>query len=211
MKEAAAVRRFILHALSGILLFALFGCARYEYEVVRPPDLAGHIGSKAWVALRRGDVEYRAISSDNRLVMRLYNRGEVQVKLLGADSAVVDPRGESRPLLGATIPPGSYVTRIFPPPRPTVQRTGPGIGFGVGAGYAGAQRVRGSRYRYHRHPHHFHSGFSSFERRYDTVYDPNDRTHFDWPGETSVRFLFTLEREVGELIRHEFLIRRTKM
>src|SRR5438045_2466345 len=94
-------RRFILLFVSG--------CAHYEYDVVEPPDLAGGVGSKSWVALRRADA------------------------------------------------------------------------------------------------------FDEFGPRYYSIYDPNDRTYFDWGGESTMRFLFTFEREGGERIRHEFVIRRRKV
>jgi len=125
---------FLLHPSAFILLF-LTGCVHYEYDVVEPPELAGHVGTKAWLALSRGDFEYRMVTSDNRLVVHLYNRGERAAKLLGADSFAVDPRGESHPLQSATIPPGAYVARIFPPPRPELSYTGPTVGVGVGAAY----------------------------------------------------------------------------
>ena len=187
------------------------GCARYEYDVVEPPDLAGHVGEKSWVALRRSDdLEYRLRSADDRLVMRVFNRGGRPVKLLGADSVIVDSRGESHPMLGATVPPGSYVQRVFPPPLPRVRRYGPSFGFGVGV--MGAQRVRHRGHRYHPHRHPFHSaGFHDFEPRYYTVYDPNDPTFFGWPGGASARFIFAFQRDGEEMIRHEFLIRRVKM
>jgi hypothetical protein len=193
-------------ATAFILVF-LAGCARYEYDIVEPPDLAGHVGTKSWTSLRRDELEYRLRTADNRLVVQIYNRGEAPVKLLGDDSAAVDPRGESHPLRSATIPPGSYAKRIFPPPRPEVERYGPSIGIGVGAGFG---HVRGR-------PRHFHRAAldpgiaGPVEPRYFAVYDPNDRTYFDWPGEGSVRFLFAYERENGERFRHEFLIRRRKM
>ena len=202
-------RRFILHPSAFILLSLLPGCARYEYDVVQPADLAGHVGEKSWVALRRSnDLEYCLRAADNRLVMHIYNRGGQPVKLLGADSAAVDSRGESHPLQSAIIPPGSYAKRVFPPPPPRVQRYGPSFGFGIG--YAGAARVRGRHNRHH--PHRFHSAAAhDFEPRYYSVYDPNDRTFFNWPGESAVRFLFAYQAEGDEVFRHEFLIRRRKM
>ena len=207
--------RVILHPSALILpaLLLVSGCARYEYDVVEPADLAGHVGEESWVALRRSnDLEYRLRAYDNRLVMLIYNRGDRPVKLLGADSAAVDPRGESHPLHSATIPPGSYAKRIFPPPPLRVQRYGPSFGFGVGV--MGASRVRaGPRGRAFRHQHHpYHATrFHDLEPRYYTVYDPNDRTMFAWPGESAVRFLFAYEPDGGEPFRHEFLIRRRKM
>ena len=219
---AMPLRRFLLHPSAFILVF-LSGCAHCEYDVVQPPDLAGHVGETSWVALRRdNDLEYRLRSAEDRLVMRVYNRGERPVKLLGEDSAAVDPRGESHPLQSATIPPGAFVTRIFPPPLPRARRYGPSFGFGVGAGYVGrtryragavrAGRGRANAYRPHRHRHAFHSaGFHDFEPRYYTVYDPNDRTYFAWPGETAVRFIFAFQPDGGDVFRQEFLIRRRRM
>jgi hypothetical protein len=205
-----------------LLLALLAGCAHYEYDVVQPPELAGHVGDNAWVVLRRGgDVEYRLRSSDGYLVMLVYNRGESPVKLLGTDSFAVDPRGESHPMPSGTIPPGSYVKRIFPPPRPRVEPYGPRFSFGVG--YFHAQRVGGARaaparppparyYRPYPYPYGFYDGFDDFEPRYYTVYDTNDRTYFDWPGGTSVRFLFAFAREGQEgVVRQEMLVRRVKM
>jgi hypothetical protein len=198
---------FILQPSACILLFLLTGCAHYEYDVVQPPDLAGHVPERAWVSLRRGELDYRLRSYDNRLVMRVYNRGERAVKLLGTDSAAVDPRGESHPLQSATIPPGSFVSRIFPPPRPRVERYGPTFGIGVGASYGAAHGPHGYRYR----DPFYSGGFDDFGPRYYSVYDPNDRSYFNWPGESSVRFLFVFQPGNGDPLRHEFVIRRRKM
>ena len=209
---------------SAFIFCLLAGCARYEYDVVEPAELAGHVGGRSWVALRRGDIEYRMRSYDDRLVMHIYNRGDAPVKLLGADSAAVDPRGESHPLQSATIPPGSFIKRIFPPPPPRVRPYGPTFGVGVGVAY-GARRGHALPGRPHRgfgrypfarrhRPYYrggFYDPFDDFGPRYYSIYDPTDRTHFRWPGGTSVRFLFTYEREGGERFRHEFLIRRTRV
>jgi len=207
---------FILHPSAFILLF-LSGCAHYEYDVVQPPELAVHVGEGSWVALRRtGDVEYRLRSYDNFLVMLIYNGGQTPVKLLGADSSAVDARGESHPMPSATIPPGSYVKRIFPPPRPRVEPYGPSFSFGVG--YVHLQHVHAAPPHAppaHSHPYHYPyygQGFYDTQPRYYTVYDANDRTFFDWPGGTGVRFTFALAREGQEgVMRQELLVRRVKM
>jgi hypothetical protein len=204
-------------------LFLFSGCAHYEYDVVQPPELAGHVGEGSWVALRRtGDIEYRLRSYDNFLVMLICNGGQTPVKLLGADSSAVDSRGESHPMPSATIPPGSYVKRIFPPPRPRVEPYGPSFSFGVG--YVHAERVVSAvatpahappvrhSYPYPYHYPFYGHGFYDSEPRYYTVYDANDRTYFDWPGGTSVRFTFALAREGQEgVMRQELLVRRVKM
>jgi hypothetical protein len=219
VKSVCLRRPFIFHPSSLILslLCLLAGCAHYEYEVVQPPELAGHVGDDAWVALRRGGgIDYRLRSYDNYLVMLVYNDGDTPVKLLGTDSFAVDPHGESHPMPSSTIPPGSYVKRIFPPPRPRVDPYGPSWSFGVG--YVHAQHVSAATSHPPHHsawyPYPYHYGYANhyYEPRYYTVYDVNDRTYFNWPGGTSVRFLFAFAREGQEgVIRQELLVRRVKM
>jgi hypothetical protein len=191
---------------AALLAAAAGGCARYEYDLVRPQELAQHVGTKQWVVLRRDELEYRLRTSDNRLVALVYNRGGRAVKLSGADSAAVDPRGESHPLQGRTLPPDSYVKLILPPPRPEVRSYGPTFGFGVGVGYS----------RRFGRPYRDGLGYGSVlyddvEPRYYTVYDPNDRSYYDWPGESDLRLLLAFERDGAEGFRHEFVFRRRKM
>ena len=61
------------------LVLLLTGCARYEYDIVEPPAWASHVGEKSGVSLR-DDIEYRLVSSDDRLVMHIYNRGAAVVR-----------------------------------------------------------------------------------------------------------------------------------
>jgi hypothetical protein len=186
--------------LAFTTLLLLSGCAHYEYDIVEPKEFARHVGGKSWVSVRRDELEYRLRSYDSRLVMLIYNRGDKPMKLLGADSAAVDPRGESHPLQSATILPGTYVKRIFPPPPRVVERSGPR--FGVGAGVAsgpGGFRDRGDP---------LYRGYDDFGPQYYAVYD---RTSFEWPGQTTVRLLLTYQREAGETFRHDWVLRRRKM
>lgn len=192
--------------LSALVLTVAGGCVHYEYDVVQPPDLARHVGTRQWESFRVDALEYRLRTSDDRLVMLVYNRGERTVKLSGPDSAAVDPRGESHPLQSRTIPRDSYVKLILPPPPPQVRSYGPTFGFGVGMGYT----------RRFGRPYGDGLGFGSgmyddFEPRYYSVYDPNDRTYFNWPGDSDLRLLLTFQAEGGEGFRHEFVLRRRKM
>jgi hypothetical protein len=195
-------------SLSLLLLALAGGCARYEYDLVRPPELARHVGAKGWEAVPLDPLEYRLRTSNNRLVMLVYNRGERMVRLSEADSAAVDPRGESHPILGRTIVPGSYVKLIFPPPQPTV-RSGPSLGLGVGGGYS---HMYGVPYRDglgFGGP--YYGPYDDLSPRYYSVYDPNNRTYFGWPGETEVRISLAFEVEGAERFRHEFAFRRRKV
>ena len=193
--------------LSPLLAALLGGCAHYEYDLVQPQELARHVSAKEWTAFRLDELEYRLRTSDNHLVMHVHNLGDRPVKLSGPDSVAVDPHGESHPLRGETILPGTHVVRIFPPPPPQVRPYGSTFGFGVGMAsgpYPGG---------------HYHDGFGwgahyydDVAPRYYSVYDPNDRTYFEWEGETPVRLLFAYQREgAGDGFRHEFVFRRRKM
>src|SRR5687767_8404246 len=112
------------------------GCARYEYDIVKPPELAQHVGSKSPVRFPLGDLEYALQASDNHLVMLITNRANEPVKLLGGDSYAIDPKGESHPLTDRVIPPGSHAKLILPPPPQQVRETGPRFGIGLGVGIA---------------------------------------------------------------------------
>ena len=192
--------------LSSVLLVLATGCVHYEYDLLQPPELARHVGTAHWETFRRDELEYRLRTSDERLVALVYNRGGRTVKLSGADSAAVDSRGESHPLQVRTVPPDSYVKLIFPPPPPQVRPYGPTFGFGVGMGYV---RHLGSRYR---DGLGFGSGmYDDLEPRYYTVYDPNDRTYFEWPGNTYLRLLLTFVRDGGETFHHDFVFHRRRM
>src|SRR6266498_3521198 len=74
-----------------LLLMLLPSCARYEYNLTQPPDLASHIGSQTDHVLSRNPLEYRFRSVDNRLVMRIFNRVDQPIQLLGDRSTVVSP------------------------------------------------------------------------------------------------------------------------
>jgi hypothetical protein len=192
--------------LSSILVALSGGCVHYEYDVLQPPELARHVGTKEWSTFRLDELEYHLRTSDDRLVVLIYNRGERNVKLSGPDSAAIDPTGESHPLQSRTIPRDSYVKLIFPPPLPQVHSSGTTFGMGVGVGYS----------RYYGGPYRDGFGYGTgmyddLEPRYYSVYDPNDRTYFNWPGNSNLRLLLAYQREGADGFRHEFLLRRRKM
>src|SRR5215207_3085901 len=114
-----------------LLLFGAFvttGCARYEYTLTQPPDLARHIGAQSDQVVDVDPLQYRLRTVDNRLVVRIYNQTDEPIELLGDKSFVVDPDGQSRPLRGQTIAPHAFMKLIFPPIRPRVYDPGPTFG-----------------------------------------------------------------------------------
>jgi hypothetical protein len=121
------MRTIILIALSG--LFA--GCARHEFDLLEPPELAQRIGREMPAVIERAPLVYRLQSAEGRLVMTIRNPTDQPVVLLGERSYVVDPEGQSRPLPTQAIAPASYIKLIFPPLRDPRAAPRFGIGFGV--------------------------------------------------------------------------------
>lgn len=183
-----------------LTMIGLSGCAHYEYDITRPPELSGHVGSQTDLVVQQAPLEYRMRSVDNRLVLRIFNPTDTALTLLGQRSSVVDPTGQSHPLSTQTISPQSFVKVILPPMRPHLKRTGPSIGIGVGT-------MIGSSHR-----HRYYHGYNDYydEPQYFAVYDEDNALYWDWNGETSVRL--TLVYQQGDkTFEHEFVIARRKM
>ena len=154
---------------------------RYEYDVVEPPDLAQHVGTKQFVdaagraAAIRGDHVVRPAGADDS------QRVRSALKLLGEDSYAVDPRGESHPLPTRTIAPGTATKLIFPPVRPTFRQSGPtfGVGVGVYGSSYGRRGYYGGRYGYAYDP--FYDDYPRYYRLED-----DGTLYWDWPGNGTV-------------------------
>jgi hypothetical protein len=192
---------------SFLLILAASGCAKYEFDVTQPPDLVRHIGEKSAETFNRDPLVYRMQAKDGRLVMLIQNPTSHPITLLGSESTVVDPDGQSHPLMGQTIASGSYIKLILPPMRPRIRETGPSFGVGVGVG------ISSGHYR-HRHFHGgypYHYDYPYHHRpQYAVVYDDVTNLYWDWEGETQVRLTLAYAR--GEdFFRHNFTFKRVKM
>jgi hypothetical protein len=187
----------------GLLLTGcvwLVGCARYEYDVVRPVELSQHVGTKEDVVLQRDPLEYRLRTVENRLVMRIYNHTDDPMTLVGPRSSVVDPGGQSHPLPMLTLAPRSFIKLIFPPQPAVIQSTSPTFGIGIGGSFGDARR-RG-------YPYDPEYGLADGPR-YFTVYD-DGQLYWDWDGEGDIRLNLVFERN-GKFFEHEFVIARRKV
>ncbi|HSV14356.1 MAG TPA: hypothetical protein VLI90_08860 [Tepidisphaeraceae bacterium] len=173
------------------ILLLLVGCAHYEFALVRPSDLARHIGDNAEGRFTLDPLEYRMQSVEGRLVILPFNPTSDTIQLLGHLSSVVDPGGQSHPLQDQTIAPRSFVKLILPPLRPQVAPSGPtiGIGFGV-VGDRSSSRVD--------------------EPRYLDVYYANDPIYWEWEGESDVRLTLVYHRGERQFT-HEFTFHRKRM
>lgn len=200
-------RVFGLSLLAGLLSAPTGGCARYEYDIVEPPDVAQHVGRKTPVVVpMEPEVRYEALTASGRLVLFVINMSDQPLKLLGEDSYAVDPRGESHPLPTRTIAPGSSTKLIFPPVRPTFRRSGPSFGVGLGVGLGSARRLGyygAGRYGYFGDPF-----YDDFPRYYQLADDGT--TYWSWSGagtEVTVRLVY---QRGDERFHHEFTFRRVK-
>jgi hypothetical protein len=197
-----------------LVTFALFttgGCARYEYDLTNPPDLARHIGTRSDEVVRVDPLEYRLRTYENRLVMSVFNPTPDPITLLGDRSYVVDPAGQSHPLRSQTIAPDTFVRLILPPMRPGYYQSSPGIGIGFGVGYS--RFYGGHRYGYRRFG--YGGGYYDpylYEPRYFTYYDESDSTYWTWEGQTPVRLHLVYQRPGGkEPFTDDFTFQRKKM
>src|SRR5678816_1269839 len=62
------IRRATPLLLSALLLAVTGGCAHYEYDVVQPPELARHVGTKQWTSFQRDALEATHIGQSARNV-----------------------------------------------------------------------------------------------------------------------------------------------
>jgi hypothetical protein len=189
-----------MRLLLALLLLVLVGCEKYEFDVVRPEELAAHVPEKG-VVLDRPPIKYEMWTVENRLVIHVVNETDQPIDLVGEQSFLVDPYGQSRPMRGQGIGPRSFARLVLPPLGP-VYRAGPTWGFGVGVGYSD----------WHGHHHHGFGGFGYDwvdGPAYLTVVDDGTGYFWEWRGETSVRLKLTFRRE-KELFAHDWLIQRVK-
>jgi hypothetical protein len=186
-----------------LLLLLSAGCAKFEFDVVEPADLAIHVGRDQDANIKRDELEYRMRSVEGRLAMHIVNPTDDPIELLGQESFAVDPRGQSHPFRSQSIAPHSYIRVILPPLRP-YYRTGPSFGIGIGVS---ASRYHGRHFR--GSYGHFHDPFFDHPT-YMTYYDDTDNLFWTWEGETDARIRLTYRRG-REVFHHNFLFRRKKV
>jgi hypothetical protein len=183
------------------------GCTHYEFDVIRPPELKRHIGPSTDEALERGPLVYRLTSYENRLVMRVYNTTDDPIELLGAQSVVVDPSGQSHPMPRQTIAPHSFIKMIFPPIRQEIYPTGPSIGFGISSQVGRGYDPFGHYRRLYFDPYYDDPYLN--EPAYLVSYDEGNY-YWEWDGETEIRLM--LVYQAGEkTLRDDFVFRRVKV
>ena len=184
-----------------IALATLVGCARYEFDLQRPTELAQHIGDKTPTSIELAPIRYQLQSAEGRLVMMIHNTDGQPITLRGDQSYVVAPSGQSHPLRTQTIAPGSYIKLILPPFRPRSDREGPVIGFGFGTVIGSANE-----------PSPMPAGIGKTLTA--PVYlriDESDATYWEWEGQTEATISLKYDGPDGKTLTHAFTFKRVKV
>lgn len=181
-----------------LLAAALTGCARYEYVLLEPADVAQPLPDGGKLDVPIEPLEYHFADLGERLYVRVRNPTDDTLAIAGDRSFVVDPRGESRRLGEGIIAPHSFIEFALPPAT-RVYRAYPAVGFGVGFGFS--RGYRRGYYPYGPYP-------------YDPFYGPPYRYGPDqvykWAWQTGEVRLHLSYLRGDQRIDHEFLILRRR-
>ena len=186
------------HATVLLAVCLLCGCTPYEFDLVEPPDLATHIrrSNAQQVAFSRDHLDYRLRAVEGRLVMWISNPADDHVQLLGEESYVVDPDGQSHPARGQSIAPHSFIKLILPP-MGHVYGAGPAFSFGLEVTYNG--------------PNAPERGDAAYGGpQYCNQYESADAVFWTWDGESSIRMRLSFLRR-DERFHDDLVFRRVKV
>jgi hypothetical protein len=129
-------------------------------------------------------------SAEGRLVIEIFNPTSDTILLLGRQSSVADPAGQSHPLADQTIAPGSFVKLILPPMRPQATPTGPSIGVGFSTGGSQADWDN-----------------NNWPRSVDAA-NADSTLYWDWDDEGDARLTLVFRRGNDQQFQHEFTFHR---
>jgi hypothetical protein len=182
--------KFSILSLLAVLITAS-GCRSFEYRFIAPAGNAGVVAGQP-VPLHYDLLDYELQRRHGRLAMKILNPTKERIVLNGEKSYVIDPKGESHPLVGSAIGPGSYLDILFPPKTATGQVIG-----GTG-GWAWAPGYRG--------------GFAGSEPLY---YGPPVTTYqiwtaYDWNWQTGTARIRLSYEQDGKTYEHNFEIVRER-
>lgn len=177
------------YILPAVLLLALLsGCARYDFQILKPDRLSQRI-TQIQTRVNTPHMVYDMVAKENRLVVQIFNQGDTPVQLLGARSFVVDPKGASHPLPSQTLAPKSYAKLILPPLRPRFEQN-PQFQLGVGTIISDAG--------------------STSTPLYMDRYEDADNRYWDWDGQGPIRLGLTYQLSGGEIVTDEFTIMKVE-
>ena len=179
-----------LLSFAAVLMLAS-GCRSFDYRVVEPAGNAGMVEGQP-VSVHYEPLDYELRRLHGRLAMKIWNRTKERIILKGEKSYVIDPKGESHPLVGSALGPGSYLNLLFPPKAATVQITGGTGGWAWAPGYRGG--FVGSEPVFYAPP--------------VTTYE--FQTAYDWKWETGIARIRLSYEQGGKTYEHNFEIVRER-
>jgi hypothetical protein len=188
--------RIVNLLIAGFCLPLFVGCAHYEYDIVSPPEIAQHIGTKADTNVSLAPLHYVMRAYDNYLVMQVYNQATAPIRLLGDRSFAIDQNSQSHTLRSQTIAPNSFIKLIFPPIPPDTSIYGPAVGYGWGYDY-------GWGYGWY---DPFWFGAYNYAPAY-AVYNNGD-AWWDWTGDTVVHITLTYQQGDEKPFSHQFVFKQ---
>jgi hypothetical protein len=189
-EDFACARWIFASVFAGIsltLLGVTTGCTSTTFDVIEPPQFARQIAGDSDSVVELNPLAYRFRAVEDHLVIRIYNPQVQPISILGPDSYVVDPHGQSHALASQAIPPGAFVKMILPPLPPEQTPTGPYVSFQVSSGGVSMDNPL---------PRQGAGGGAS--------------NTWPWPGNGIVKMSFRYRRGNAEPFTHSFSIRRNK-
>jgi len=114
-----------------LMLLALPGCARYEFAITQPAEMAARL-SRQEHEVAREPLVYHFVDQSLRVGIRIENPTDDPITLKGETSYIVTPDGQSQPLRAGTIAPHTWSGFTIPPVQRVYRRSGLSFGFGVG-------------------------------------------------------------------------------
>lgn len=195
-KQCAASAAFARLPLLGLACIIVGGCAKYEIALVDPAEFSQTLQRQKEAILHIDPVEYRFSDVNGRLGVRVFNTTGDPLTMLGEQSYIVDPGGQTHPLRGGTIAPDSFIAFALPPIA-TVYRERSRLSFGLGVG----------------HHSHLDGHFGGFGTSFD--HDPWKYRGFEnvpaWRWKTgTVRMRLVFDTE-PEPLAHEFTFVRERV
>ena len=123
-------------SLTAVLLVVMMaGCASYNHSIIAPPAYERTITGETTQVDRDGlGYTFQTWDSDRLLVTIKNPAGSPPVQVLGEQSWLVTPDGESRAIPSQAIAPGAHLSLQLPPERKRYE-SNPSFGVGLGTGF----------------------------------------------------------------------------
>jgi len=106
--------RIAIRGLFVCTVLLAAACGPSQFELLSPAATPSIITPTQSLDFRADPLEYHLLADDHRLIMEIHNESKDWIALTGG--SVVDPAGNSHPILSNVIAPDGVIKEIFPPP-----------------------------------------------------------------------------------------------